>query len=68
VNFNVSFNVLLEQFNCAFSWINKGRDNIKMHGTNVRRRKGLQFVWMLASFVEVFACCVSLIILHIVWN
>jgi hypothetical protein len=34
--FNVSFNILSEQFNCAFSWINKRLDNIKMHGTNVK--------------------------------
>jgi hypothetical protein len=27
--FDVSFNILLEQFNCAFSWINKGLDNKK---------------------------------------
>jgi hypothetical protein len=36
VNFNVSFNIILEQFNCAFSWIDKGLDNIKLHGTNVK--------------------------------
>jgi hypothetical protein len=35
VNFNVSFDILLEQFNCAFRWINKGLDNVKMDGTNV---------------------------------
>jgi hypothetical protein len=28
-NFNVNFNILLQQCNCAFSWINKGLDNIK---------------------------------------
>jgi hypothetical protein len=28
MNFNVRFTLLLEQFNCAFRWINKGLDNI----------------------------------------
>jgi len=28
VNFNVSFNIFLEQSSSAFSWINKRRDNI----------------------------------------
>jgi hypothetical protein len=27
IYFNVSFNILLEQFNCAFSWINKELDD-----------------------------------------
>ena len=37
VNFNVSFNIFLEQSSCAFGWINKGRDNIKMHGKTVKK-------------------------------
>jgi len=36
VNFNVSFNIFLEQSSCAFSWINKRRDNIKMQGRTVK--------------------------------
>jgi len=36
VNFNVTFNIFLEQSSCAFSWINKGRDNIKMHGKTAK--------------------------------
>jgi len=36
LNFNVSFKITLEQYICAFSWINKERDNIKMHGKTVK--------------------------------
>jgi len=35
VNFNASLNNFLEQSSCAFSWINKRRDNIKMRGKTV---------------------------------
>jgi hypothetical protein len=37
VNFNISFNILLDQYNCAFSWINKEPDNINLHETNVKK-------------------------------
>jgi len=30
MHFNVSFNIFLEHFSCAFSWINKRFGNIKM--------------------------------------
>jgi len=36
--FNVTFNNFLEQSSCAFSWTNKRRDNIKMHGRTVQKR------------------------------
>jgi len=38
VNFNVRFNNFLEQSSCAFSWINRRRDNIKMHGKTAKRK------------------------------
>ena len=33
VNFNISFYIPLEQSSCAFSWISKRLDSIKLHGT-----------------------------------
>jgi len=39
VNFNVRFDIFLEQSSCVFSWINKRRDNIKMHGKTVKKQK-----------------------------
>jgi hypothetical protein len=36
VNFNVSFN--LEYSSCAFSLVDKIFDNIRMHGTTVRKK------------------------------
>ena len=36
MNFNVSFKIFLEDSVCAYSWINKRLDNIKMHGTTVK--------------------------------
>jgi len=36
VNFNVNFNIFLEQSSCAFSWINKRRDNSKKHCGTVK--------------------------------
>ena len=49
VNFNVRFDIFLEQSSCVFSWINKRRDNIKMHGKTVKKTKTvlivLNFLW-----------------------
>ena len=36
MSFNVSFNIFLEQSDCAFSWISKRRNYIKMHGKTVK--------------------------------
>jgi hypothetical protein len=36
----------LEQFNYAFSWLNKRRDNIKMRGTTVGGKKTLVCKYM----------------------
>jgi len=36
MNFNVNFNSFLEHSSCAFSWINKRRNNVKMHGKTVK--------------------------------
>ena len=38
VNFNVSFNIFLENSSCAVSWKNKRFDSIKMHGTTVKTK------------------------------
>ena len=29
----------LEQYNCAFNWVNKRSDNIKMHGDTVKKNR-----------------------------
>ena len=36
INFNVSFNIFLEQSSCAFIWANERRDTIKLHGGTVK--------------------------------
>jgi hypothetical protein len=38
VNFNLSFNILLEHSNCAFNWANKRFNSIKVHGTTVKKK------------------------------
>jgi len=37
VNFTVSFENFLEQSICAFSWINKRYDDIKMRGKTMKK-------------------------------
>ena len=41
LNVNVSFDIFLEQSSCAFGWMNKRRDNIKMHGKIVKKERSL---------------------------
>jgi hypothetical protein len=38
------FNILLKEFDFAFSWINRRLDNIKMHGTTVKKKAYVLFV------------------------
>ena len=38
VNFDVSFNIFVQQSSCAFRWINKRHDNIKIHDKTVKKK------------------------------
>jgi hypothetical protein len=39
VNVNVNFNIFLEEFSYAFSWINKRRDNPSMHCKTANKKQ-----------------------------
>jgi len=48
----------MEQSSCAFSWINKRRDNIKMHGKTVKII-GAIVSKVFATFFRKLADCVN---------